>query len=158
MLVWVQKRQRPLLVRAMRALTRMGDASTWLMVTVFLAGSGATFHAERLGLAALIATGVAAVLKRGFRRRRPNVAIQGFEALAQNPDQFSFPSGHTATAVAVAFALAGTGLYLGTAAAVVATGIALSRICLGAHYPLDVAVGAVIGMGAGIASRALILS
>ena len=52
-------------------------------------------------------------------------------------------------------ALAGAGL-LGPAAVALAVGIGLSRVYLGAHYPLDVAAGAMLGTMAGAAARLLV--
>jgi undecaprenyl-diphosphatase len=144
----------------MRTLTRMGDASTWVAVGLGLLLSDAVgvLAAGRLAWAAGLATVVVQVLKRSCRRRRPDVAIDGFRALAANPDQFSFPSGHTATAVAVAVAWLGVGIGLGPAAAVLAAGIALSRVGLGAHFPLDVLAGGIIGAGCGGVARLVVVS
>ena len=41
----------------------------------------------------------------------------------------------------------------GTVALVVASGIGASRIYLGAHYPLDVAAGVLVGSGSGWLAR-----
>ncbi|TMA84340.1 MAG: phosphatase PAP2 family protein, partial [Deltaproteobacteria bacterium] len=81
----------------------------------------------------------------------------GFVAIIDNPDAFSFPSGHAAAAFAVAVALAGQGAGLGPLALVLATAIGISRIYLGAHYPLDVAVGALLGCGCGGLARLLVV-
>jgi len=78
------------------------------------------------------------------------------EPLAENPDRFSFPSGHTAAAFAVAVAFAGEPGGLGPLALLLATGIGLSRVYLGAHYPLDVAAGGMLGVFAGLAARLLV--
>jgi undecaprenyl-diphosphatase len=142
-----------------RSLTTMGDGKTWTMVGVACL---ATFSARgaqlglRLGAATGIATLLSQTLKRSLTRPRPNVAIEGFEPLASNPDRFSFPSGHTAAAVAVAVAFTGEPYGLGPGALLLSIGIGLSRIYLGAHYPLDVAVGAVLGVFAGVAARLLV--
>ncbi len=146
------KLRSPLMDAAMRATTRAGDAETWLCVAAFL-----LLSSPHVGLlvagAALFATIVSAPLKRLCRRSRPRHGIVGFRALTDDPDAFSFPSGHSATAWAVAFALSGepaSPLAFGLALAV-----SLSRVYLGAHYPLDVAAGAVIGTACGIAIRVL---
>lgn len=107
----------------------------------------------RLGTGALFATALVQPLKRLCRRRRPDRGIAGFSALSENPDAFSFPSGHTAAAFGVAVALIGEGVALGRVGAALAFGVAVSRVYLGAHYPLDVAAGAVLGSIAGALAR-----
>ena len=59
------------------------------------------------------------------RRPRPSAGIGGFSALAENPDAFSFPSGHTCAAFAAAIAIAGQAGWLAGLFAVLAFGIAL---------------------------------
>jgi undecaprenyl-diphosphatase len=149
----------PGITRLMRTLTRLGDASTWILLGLVLLASGgsAVRHGELLAHGALIATGLAQLLKRTCRRPRPTSGIRGFTALAENPDTFSFPSGHTAVAFGVATALAGQGTALGMVMALTAAGVGLSRVYLGAHYPLDVGVGALLGGIAGVMARFLVL-
>ena len=110
----------------------------------------------RLGAATGAATLLSQALKRSLTRARPDVSIAGFEALAANPDRFSFPSGHTAAAFGVAVAFAGEPPGLGPLALLLAVGIGLSRVYLGAHYPLDVGVGALLGVVGGLAARLLV--
>jgi undecaprenyl-diphosphatase len=107
----------------------------------------------RLAAATLFATLAGQALKRSLSRPRPDSALAGFEALSENPDRFSFPSGHTAAAFSVAVAFAGEPFGLGVAALLLASGIGLSRVYLGAHFPSDVGAGAVLGSLAGLAAR-----
>ncbi len=158
LLVAARRWHGPWRTRLARGLTRAGDASSWTLVALALLMTLQAPVARlglRVGAATLLATAASQWLKRRLSRPRPTSAIQGFAALAENPDAFSFPSGHTAAAFAAAVALAGAGL-LGPAAAALAVGIGLSRVYLGAHYPLDVAVGAMLGTMAGAAARLLV--
>jgi undecaprenyl-diphosphatase len=56
----------------------------------------------------------------------------------------------------VALALVGQGQALAALTLVLAAGIGVSRIYLGAHYPLDVAAGALLGGACGWAARSLL--
>ncbi len=158
LLVSARRLHGPWRTRLARALTRAGDTSTWTLVVLVLLAAGAPFTVlgARLAAAALLGTLLSQALKRSLLRPRPTSAIVGFEALSENPDRFSFPSGHTTAAFAAAVALAGAPAGIGPAALLLASGIALSRVYLGAHYPLDVAAGVALGSIAGGLSRALL--
>lgn len=159
LLLSVRRFHNPWRTAIARALTDIGDARTWTLTGLACLATGTqrgTHLGLRLGAATLIATALSQALKRSLTRARPDASIVGFEALAANPDRFSFPSGHTAAAFGVAVAFAGEPHGLGPSALLVAVGIGLSRVYLGAHYPLDVVAGAALGVFAGLASRLLV--
>ncbi len=143
------------LTRFMRSVTRLGDTESWVAIGLAfgLNGSDGLRRMALLAISALLATAIFQPLKRLARRSRPSVGLAGFCARIHEPDEFSFPSGHTAVAFAVACALAGEGHLIAAVCLVLAIGIGVSRIYLGAHYPLDVVAGAALGIGSGFVAR-----
>ncbi len=159
LLLGVRRFHSPVRTAVARVLTRAGDASSWAVLGIACLASRTplgTRFGLRIAAATLGATALSQALKRSLTRARPDVSIAGFEPLAANPDRFSFPSGHTAAAFSVAVALAGEPAGVGPLALLLATGIGLSRVYLGAHYPLDVAAGGILGLFAGLAARLLV--
>lgn len=157
LLLSVRRWESRFMTRLMRALTRLGDPASWVFVGLALGFSGGAGprSCALLGAAAGLALAGSQLLKRLCCRRRPDSGIGGFAALAENPDSFSFPSGHTAVAFAAAAAFAGQPL--GFVILVFAAGIAVSRVYLGAHYPLDVAAGMLVGTLSGTAAKLLVV-
>ncbi len=101
--------------------------------------------------ASIAASGlVVDVMKIGFGRLRPKLLFRsdlyGFTWLGWHPDHWSFPSGHSATIVALFSALWWLWpqhlLFYILAAAIVAG----SRVVVGAHYPSDVMAGALVAV------------
>ncbi|WP_411757828.1 phosphatase PAP2 family protein [Streptomyces venezuelae] len=92
--------------------------------------------------------------KRLVRRQRPDreAARVAVSRHVPMPDSASFPSGHTASAVAFAAAvgsvLPGAGVPLGA----LAGAVGYSRVHTGVHYPGDVAAGAVLGVASAAVS------
>jgi len=128
--------------------TRGGDGWLWysLGVMVLLFGGDMRFRAVAAGALAA-GTGIAIFLrlKRLFHRRRPGTFEPHCWATLLPPDQFSFPSGHTITAFAVAVSLATFYPDLAMGLIFCAASVAASRILLGMHFLSDVVAGAAIG-------------
>lgn len=102
-------------------------------------------------------------LKNVVRRPRPYALVPGIESRSRSHrgdatfDPFSFPSGHAATAFAIAtsLSLSYPEWYVVAPSALWATAVALSRTWLGVHYPTDIGVGAVLGVGMAFGVHAL---
>lgn len=140
------------------AATRAGDGWLWYLAAllVLLTGGDERFTAvAAAGSSALVGVGLFVAIKKISGRKRPCDIEPHCWAHLLPPDQFSFPSGHTITAFAVAVVF---GAFYPAALALLlfcAISIAVSRILLGMHFLSDVAVGAVIGIGLAFTSYSL---
>jgi len=84
------------------------------------------------------------VLKTLIGRTRP-CNIESVSLLINQPQDFSFPSGHSMSSFAVSTFLWHINHDIGNVAIVMATLIALSRLYLFVHYPTDVIAGSILG-------------
>ncbi|MFH8788171.1 bifunctional phosphatase PAP2/diacylglycerol kinase family protein [Streptomyces roseoverticillatus] len=92
--------------------------------------------------------------KRSVRRVRPVLdAVPAIRRLSRQPITTSFPSGHSASAVAFVTGVALENPLWGLALAPLAASVCFSRVYTGVHYPGDVLAGAVLGAGAAFAVR-----
>lgn len=89
----------------------------------------------------------AQALKPWIARIRPCVALEGVRALLGVKTSWSMPSNHAANMAAAAFIVGAHYRRWCIPAALVALAVAYSRVYVGVHYPLDVAVGALVGIG-----------
>lgn len=152
-------RDRPA-VRAAAFVAEIADQPPLITVCVATAAAGAVLGKPRLlraGLrmlaSELLATGVKSVVKRYVARTRPNKMLEDgryalhadVEGEKREGPWSSFPSGHTAGAVAVARAFTREYPEAAPAMAAAATFVGLVQPVSGAHFPSDVAVGGVVG-------------
>jgi undecaprenyl-diphosphatase len=132
----------------MMASTKGGDGWLWALCGLaVLASHGPDKSAAFLAATIAVTSGILlfTVLKKAVGRPRPCALEPHCWATLLPPDQFSFPSGHSITAFAVAIPLS---YYFPSAAPVLlafATSIALSRIILGMHFLTDVIAGSILG-------------
>ncbi|MFJ5936808.1 phosphatase PAP2 family protein [Streptomyces cinereoruber] len=148
----------PTLDTALRRLSRTADHSkiSLSVAAVLALFPGRPRRAALAGVGAIaVASATANLLgKRLVRRPRPDREAARVVAgrHVPMPDSASFPSGHTASAVAFATAV---GVVLPAAAVplgVLASTVGYSRVHTGVHYPGDVAAGAVLGVASAAVS------
>lgn len=134
----------------MYRITDLGGAifTSLFSIAVILFGNSST---RFMGVEAIAAMGltqsIVQILKRGFGRERPYNMIENINTFKIELKDFSFPSGHTAASFCMAasfsFNIPSMAIFLYILAMI----IGLSRIYLAVHYPSDVIVGILIGVG-----------
>lgn len=132
--------------------TRGGDGWLWyaMGLAILILGGRTRFEAlGAAGLSSVLSVLLFMWLKRVAGRRRPCHIQPHCWATLLPPDQFSFPSGHTMTAFAVAIPLILFYPTLTIGLLFCALSIATSRILLGMHFLSDVVAGALIGTALG---------
>ena len=140
------------------ALSRIGSqGAIWLVIAAI-----AALYWRRpaiflyVALADLIAGVSSLLLREAIGRERPPLRFPDPHPLVHVPVSPSFPSGHAATS----FACAATLAWLTPLSPIVLYGlaalIAISRVYVGVHYPLDVVGGAALGIGVATALRLLV--
>ncbi|MEU3518870.1 phosphatase PAP2 family protein [Streptomyces sp. NPDC006654] len=103
-----------------------------------------------LAVAQLVSNGLC---KQLAGRPRPPKEWFPHDEADDRPGSSSFPSGHTAAAVAFTAAVTPAWPTAGAACAVPAVMVSLERVQSGAHYPSDVAAGAAIGLASAWLTR-----
>lgn len=145
------------------------DRKNWLRFFYLLSRSAGSYSCAFLGLFwilvmpetfsyVLAAIGAFAIeltcyylLKKNIKRPRPCRRIQGVQNLIAPPDEFSFPSGHTAAAFLMTTLVSAAFPALLAPALAWALLVGFSRIYLGVHYPSDVLAGMALGVASALA-------
>lgn len=143
------------------AVSRYGDWPELMLLGAFcflLARRASSQRWQKIFLCAMLASTIAGGLVNTLRlttgRTRPRVAEQHWYGPYHDgkwtigvAEWNSFPSGHTATAVAFATVILLASPYWGFVAMTVAASVAGSRLLLGAHHPSDLVAAAFLAFG-----------
>jgi membrane-associated phospholipid phosphatase len=158
---WLAEHRTSSLTEASHIGSLLGDAPVLVPLVAAVAVALALRRRWRLAtfvIQAGLAEGLMYLITTTFvSRERPDVV-----QLDQLNPQHSFPSGHTAAAVAVYgslgllltahFRQAALRVVVWSAAVLIPFAVGLSRIYRGEHHPIDVAAGAAMGVGAVVAA------
>jgi len=136
-------------------LTEYGREAFWIMAIILLfifGGISGKKTAIVLVVAFIVLIPIGFVAKEVVHRTHPTIPESDF-LLAQDPNEYSYPSGHaTIVSAGAAIALAlfrdsKRKLAISLALTAEAALVCISRIYVGGHYPLDVIGGILLGVG-----------
>lgn len=99
----------------------------------------------KCALALCLSSGIAQIIKCNVNRIRPFITLNNLHIKKIGIDQYSFPSGHTTAAFAIAVTISLFLPWMTIICIVLACCVGLSRMYLGVHYPSDVFVGVILG-------------
>ncbi len=144
----------PLLDAHLRRLSNAANYSRlWLGISAAVAVLGGR-RGRRAALEGVLAIGAtSAAVNLGIKpiasRKRPDRAsgTSSDARFVSMPKSTSFPSGHSASAFAFAYAVGRHVPVLAVPIRLLAGGVAYSRVHTGVHYPGDVAIGSILGAG-----------
>ena len=150
-LLWIQETVRtPILTSIMQFFSSLLDHG--ILAIVLCIGLLLFKRTRKMGITASLSLIICSIivhlfLKPTIARPRPYHVLDILITLAQHPNDYSFPSGHT-NAI---FAVAGVLFFacpkkVGVPAIVTASLVGLSRVYLGVHFLTDVLVGALLGL------------
>lgn len=141
--------------RWMLLATRAGDGWLWGAIAVGLLFSSQPFRFRAIESAArAVAVGILAFhkIKRVVCRTRPRDIQPHCWANIITRDRFSFPSGHSTTAFAVAISLGSFFPEIMPVLLLLALNVAASRVVVGMHFLSDVLAGSAMGALLGYAA------
>ncbi len=158
LLDWIQTHLRcGFLDKVMPVITALANKGIlWIAVTLLMfVPRRARKYAHVAAFALLLGLLCSNVIIKPLVARIRPYDVQQIVLLIREPNDFSFPSGHTLASFAVATALCMWKPRLGIPALILAVLIAFSRMYLYVHYPTDVLVGIVLGVGFAFLSLAI---
>ena len=97
------------------------------------------------------------LIKKHYPRHRPYLSIPETKMLVYPLKDHSFPSGHTTAIFSVLTPFIFHVPALSIPLTALACLVGLSRIYLGHHYPSDVLVGVILGVGSGVLASLLLI-
>lgn len=141
----------PFLDALMLAVTRLGEETVFLLVALIVFWCVDKRHGYFMLSVGFLGTLANQFMKLTFRIPRPWVLDENFTILEQAREAatgYSFPSGHTQSAVGTFGVIACTtkNKWLRVASIVIAILVPFSRMYIGVHTPLDVIVAAAIAV------------
>ncbi len=128
--------------------TNLGDDGIiWIALGLVLLFPKKTRKCGIMVLAALLVMLVVnnIILKNIIARPRPCATYPELVELVKIPTSYSFPSGHTVSAMAVAFTVFSQNKKYGAITIIFALLMGLSRLYVGVHFPTDVFGGILVG-------------
>ena len=150
---WVGKRfNHKIWVYSATFLTRCGDWPTYVIILpllLFLLNpTSLELILQVYFLDLIIENSLYLILKRSCKRNRPSDKLVEVNQLIHPPDKFSFPSGHTSSAIGIAYIMSYFFPQFASAIIPFACCVSLSRLILKVHFPTDIIAGSLLGIGA----------
>lgn len=158
----IARTKSPILDSVMPKISKAADYSVlWMAIAAGMrfSRSRVTKRAAARGIGTLAVSSFVTnqIAKRVSPRRRPITRGVPLARLARRmPTSHSFPSGHSASAAAVAIGAGMESAPIGLGLAAIGSMVGFSRVATGAHYPSDVLGGFAIGAGIAVLGSKLI--